>query len=142
MRAFELKTVLVPIMFLGIPSLMACEAPEPGGDEQPVVEEGDGTDLEDGSDVPTAGISEEDIQTMAEIYVALSEVQAETEARAEIAGSEEEQSELQAQANEEMRAVLEEHGVTIDEYQEMVELLNRDPRAQDRFEQALLEIQG
>lgn len=139
MRAFEWKTALVPIMFLGIPVLSACEAPDSAGDpgiqEQPAVE-GEGTGI------PTAGISDDDIQTMAEIYVALSEVQAETEARAEIAGSPEEEVQIQTEANEEMRAVLDEHGVTIEEYQEMVELLNRDPRAQDRFEQALLEIQG
>lgn len=146
MRSFGLKTVLVPVMSLGMFSLIACDAPdragEPGMGEQPVVEEGDGTDLRDGSDIPTAGISDEDIRTMAQIYVALTEVQAETDARAEIAGSPEEQTQIQTEANEEMRAVLEDHGMTIEEYQEMVELLNRDPRAQDRFEQALIELQG
>jgi hypothetical protein len=138
-------TAIVPLMFLGIPLLTACEAPdrgEPSIEEQPAAEEGDGTDLEDASDIPTAGISDEDIQTMAEIYVALSEVQAETDARTVIAESPEEESRIQTEANQEMQAVLEEHGVTIDEYQEMVELLNRDPRAQNRFEQALARMQG
>jgi len=138
-------TAIVPLMFLGVPLLVACEAPDRGApsvEEQPALEVGDGTDLEDGSDMPTAGISDEDIQTMAEIYVALSKVQAETDARAEVSGSPEEESQMQTEVNEEMRVVLEEHGVTIDEYQEMVELLNRDPRAQNRFQQALAEIKG
>jgi hypothetical protein len=147
MRASTWKTAIIPVLFAGVPFFLACDAPDrpgqPGVGGQPGMEgqpTPPGMEAQPGQ--PTADVSDEDIRTMAEVFVALTEVQAETDARAEIAATPEEANQIQAEANDEMQAVLEEHDMTIDEYQRMVQLLNTDERARQRFEQALADIQG
>lgn len=102
----------------------------------------EGQPAEQPAQMPGAELSDADIETMAEVYVALNELQSDADARAQAAPTPEEQNQIQAEATSEMQTVLQDHGLSVDEYQQMVQLINTDENVRARFEEALAEVQG
>jgi hypothetical protein len=122
MRVRNWKTGLIPALFIGVPLMLACD---PGDQGQGMMQE---QPAQPGMETqPTAGVSDTEIETMAEVYVAMTELQEVTDARAAAAATPEEQNRIQAEGSNEMRGILEEHGMSVEEYQEMVQLLNERP---------------
>lgn len=161
MRAPTFKAALVPALFVAVPLTLACgpdDQGQPGGGDQPGMEGqqpggagqpggaeqpgGAGQPGQPGGEQPSADVSDDDLETMAEVYVEMQDLQSETDAMSQEATSPEEQNELQAQATEDMQAILDDHGMSVEEYQQMVQLLNTDEEVRERFEEVLAEIDG
>ncbi|MDZ7778402.1 MAG: DUF4168 domain-containing protein [Gemmatimonadota bacterium] len=146
MRASTFKAAFVPALFVAVPLTLGCgpsdqgqtgTGEQPGGMQQQPGQPGQ----PGGGQQPSADVSDAQLETMAQVYVEMSDLQAETAAEAEGA-TPEEQNQLQAQATEDMQGILDDHGMTIEEYQQMVQLLNSDQQIQQRFEEVLTDIQN
>lgn len=156
MRASRFKAAFVPTLLVAVPLALACgpdDQGQPGTGEQPGMEGGQpqqpggagqpGQPGQPGAgEQPTADVSDAQLETMAEVYVEMSALQSETDAQAQEATSPEEQNAIQAQATEDMQAILEDHGMSVEEYQQLVQLLNTDPQIRERFEEVLAEVDG
>lgn len=156
MRASRFKAAFVPTLLVAVPLALACgpgDQDQPGMGEQPGMEGGQpqqpggagqpGQPGQPGAgEQPTADVSDAQLETMAEVYVEMTELQSDTDAQAQEATSPEEQNAIQAQATEDMQGILEDHGMSVEEYQQMVQLLNTDPQIRERFEEVLAEVEG
>lgn len=87
-------------------------------------------------------LSEQELQTFAEAYVDIGDVRMEMQTRLQNAENEQEASQIQQQANAEMEEILNDHGLSVQEYQEMTQVLNSDPEQRQEFQQIVEELQG
>ncbi|MDZ7778396.1 MAG: DUF4168 domain-containing protein [Gemmatimonadota bacterium] len=151
MRLRSLKVIVVPLLFTTVPLLAACEPGESRTDPGTA----DGSDVEGqpptaeapareppGADQPTADISEAEIRTVARVYVRLTEMQSEIDGRAPEASTEEEQARIEEEAFATMERVLQEHGMTLEQYQQMMQAINADPEARSAFERMVAGLEG
>ncbi|MEX2572586.1 MAG: DUF4168 domain-containing protein [Gemmatimonadota bacterium] len=120
-RILVLSAVVTLLTFAGAPEAIAQEAAPP----------------------PTSGsveLTNTELEDFAEAYVEVQEIgMAHQEALAAAASAEEAQA-LQAQASEEMAAAVQSHGVTPEEYTEVVNALNQDEELLLRFSIILEEL--
>lgn len=145
MSASKMKAFVSPAIFLALPLFLACQPGDqsmpdggaPGMEGQPAEQPGQMPGAQ-----PGAELSDADIETMAEVYVALNELQSDADARAQAAPTPEEQNQIQAEATSEMQTVLQDHGLSVDQYQQMVQLINTDENVRARFEEALADVEG
>ncbi len=87
-------------------------------------------------DVPE--ISDDELETFTEAYIEIDQIRGEMQAEMQTAQDQATANEIQQQANQEMSSVLEDHGFTVEEYQQITQILNVDPDQRQEF-QALLD---
>ena len=85
-------------------------------------------------------LEEETIETFAEAYLEISDVRMDLQASLQNAQDDQQASQLQQQANQEMQAILEDHDMNVQEYQEITQVLNNDPEQRQEFEQVVEEL--
>ncbi len=124
-----LNRIAVAVVALAVGAVFAspAEAQIPG--DQPGAQE-----------VPE--IPQEDLETFADIYIDVDEVRQDLEMRMGAADSPEEAQQIQQEANELMTGIVEEHGMTVERYTEITEVLNADPEQHQEFVEILEQRSG
>ena len=84
------------------------------------------------SSAQSAQISDEELQTFAEIYTDLQDSKSRLEAQLATAKTEEEAGKIQAHFQEESVATLSKHGWTLDKFNSVVSTINSDPALAER----------
>lgn len=82
----------------------------------------------------------EELVQFTEAFLEVTEIRQEMEVEVAQAETPEEANALQQQANDEMVATLEEHGLTTERYSEIVTLINQDEEVRAEFEELLEEL--
>lgn len=151
MRIGGWRIAVAPVLFVTIPLLAGCEPGEPRG--EPTTDDEFGLDGQPptaqppareppGAEQPTADISEAEIRTIARVYVRLAEMQDEVDARAGEAETSEERASVEEEAFAAMDRVLQEQGMTLERYQQMMQLINADPEARRAFDRMVAGLEG
>lgn len=92
---------------------------------------------------PEVDLDEEDIQQVAEAYVAIEEVRQQYEAEFQQMDDPEAAQELQMEMQEEINAVIEDmEGMTLEEYDQAVQAAQQDEELRNQLLQAIEEEQG
>lgn len=102
----------------------------PGAAQQPQPQQ-------DAPEVPEA-----ELETFAEAYADIADIRQELQTELQAAETSEEANQIQQEADSRMQAVLEEHGISVQRYQEITQVLNSNPEQRQEFEQILAEIDG
>lgn len=118
MRLIKAMALILGLGLVVTPAASAQDIPPP--DQQEKVE-----------------LSEKELETFAEAYLALAEIREEMTERLDNVQSPEEAQEIQQEANTKMVAELEEHEYTAEEYTVVVTALNQDAELRARFEDIL-----
>lgn len=84
----------------------------------------------------------EELVTFAEAFVEIAEVRNEVTPRIAAAETQEEAASAQAEANERMLEVLEEHELAPQRYNAITQQINQDAELLEEFEEILAEIEG
>ncbi|NIP59043.1 MAG: DUF4168 domain-containing protein [Gemmatimonadetes bacterium] len=126
-RTRALITAAVPILAIGLLAAPTA-AQETGGEESPAEQ--------------VAEIPDQELQTFAEAYVQIAQVRSQMRSQVSQAGSQEERSEIQQKANQQMGSILQDHGLSPQRYREITQTLNQDPAQRSQFQQLVQEIQG
>lgn len=90
-------------------------------------------------DVPE--LEEETLETFAQAYLEVGEVRMELQNELQTTQDQEEANRIQQEANNRMQEVLESHGMTVQDYQQVTQVLNSDPEQRQEFEALVEEIQ-
>jgi hypothetical protein len=85
---------------------------------------------------------QEELVQFTEAFLEVTEIRQDMEAQVAQVQSPEEANALQQQANDQMVAVLDEHGLTTERYSEIVNLINQDEEVRNEFEELLVELSG
>jgi len=84
----------------------------------------------------------EELVQFTEAFLEVTEIRQDMEAQVAQAQSPEEANALQQEANDQMVAALDDHGMTTERYSEIVNLINQDEAVRDDFEELLVELSG
>lgn len=144
------KSIPAALLVAVVPLALACDTGDsegqPGTEEQPPAQQGQQPPQGQQAPAPGPGqaqdLSDEEIETFADVYIALDEVRVETQGRLEEAEGQEEQAQIQQEASTEMEGILEEHGMTIQEYQRIAQAIELDPEQRQQFVEVLEEKGG
>lgn len=125
MKTFALSMVAGTLLvaFAAVP-VQAQQQPAPAPQQQ---------------DVPELG--EETLETFAQAYLEVGEVRMELQNELQTTQDQEEANRIQQEANNRMQEVLESHGMTVQDYQQITQVLNSDPEQRQEFEATVEEIQ-
>jgi len=85
---------------------------------------------------------QEELVQFTEAFLEVTDIRQDMEAQVAQVQSPEEANALQQQANDQMVAVLDEHGLTTERYSEIVNLINQDEEVRNEFEELLVELSG
>ncbi|TVR53647.1 MAG: DUF4168 domain-containing protein [Gemmatimonadales bacterium] len=85
---------------------------------------------------------QEELVQFTEAFLEVTDIRQDMEAQVAQVQSPEEANALQQQANDQMVAVLDEHGLTTERYSEIVNLINQDEEVRNEFEELLVELTG
>lgn len=91
-----------------------------------------------GPDMP----DQAELQTFAEAYVEIGEVRAEMSPDLAAAENAEEANALQQEANDRMMEILEQHGLSVERYSAITQILNSDEELREEFEAVYEELTG
>ncbi|MDZ7780726.1 MAG: DUF4168 domain-containing protein [Gemmatimonadota bacterium] len=83
-----------------------------------------------------------ELETFAEAYVAIGEVRAEMSPELAAAENAEEANALQQEANDRMTQILDEHGLSVERYSAITQILNSDEELRAEFEAVYEELTG
>lgn len=83
----------------------------------------------------------ETLETFAEAYLEIGDVRMEMQSRLEGVQDQNEANQIQQEANNQMQEVLGEHDFTVQDYQQITQVLNNDPEQRQEFEQLVAELQ-
>lgn len=86
-------------------------------------------------------IEQDELETVAEAYVEISEIRAQMQTELQSADDSQQATEIQQRADQQMQQVLQDHGIAIERYQEVIQILNSDPEQRQAFQEVLQEIQ-
>ncbi|MFP3947521.1 MAG: DUF4168 domain-containing protein [Gemmatimonadota bacterium] len=103
-------------------------APQPQPDQQ-----------QQQQDVPE--LEGETLESFAEAYIEIGDVRTEMQSELEGVQDQSEANEIQQDANEQMQTILEEHDLTVEDYQQITQVLNQDPEQRQEFEALVQELQ-
>lgn len=84
----------------------------------------------------------DELVTFAEAFVEVTQVRQEITPRIQQAQSPQEASELQAEADERMLGILEDHELDANRYNEIIQLVSTDEELRTEFEEVLAEVSG
>ena len=87
-------------------------------------------------------IPQDELETFAQAYLAIAEVRQDYEAQLQQANDPEVANQLQQEANQEMTAVLQDHGMEVQQYTRITQVLNVDEEQRAEFETILQELEG
>ena len=87
-------------------------------------------------------IPQDELELFAEIYLEADEIRQELDMQVAAADSPEEAQQIQEEANQRMMQVIEDHGMSLERYQEVTHALNADPEQHQAFLAVLEEIEG
>jgi hypothetical protein len=85
---------------------------------------------------------QEELVQFTEAFLEVTEIRQDMEAQVAQAQSPEEANALQQEANDQMVAALDDHGMTTERYSEIVNLINQDEAVRNDFEELLVELSG
>jgi len=90
---------------------------------------------------PQAEISDEEMEQAATAYVEIAKIREDFQERLRQAESQEKVQKLQLEANKEMAEVVEDEGLTIQKYNEIIEAVQSDPEMRNKFNNTLQTVQ-
>jgi len=80
---------------------------------------------------PSVDVGEQELDQFAEAFLAVQEIQTEISEELQAATDESEAQDLQRQAQEEMVSAVEDSGLSVEEYNQIAQLMNSDPEIRD-----------
>ncbi len=80
---------------------------------------------------PSVDVGEQELDQFAEAFLAVQEIQTEISEELQAATDESEAQDLQRQAQEEMVSAVEDSGLSVEEYNQIAQLMNSDPEVRD-----------
>lgn len=86
-------------------------------------------------------MTREELETVAAAFLDVNDLQSEYQARLGQAATQEEAQAIQQEANEEILAVLDDHGVSVEDYSAVVNATQENTAFRERFTQALDRVQ-
>lgn len=129
--------------------LAACQPqyPQPPTAAPQTESANDGEDLDGTSAEPTArgpdgDVSEQEVESFARAYLAIATLERAYAAKLESAANQQESASLQIEAREQMERVIEDEGMTIDEFQAIGQAVDSDEELRNRVESTLEDLQG
>lgn len=87
-------------------------------------------------------ISQEELDTFADAYLEIDQIRLQMQTQMQSAQDQETANQIQQEANEQIGTILEEHGFTVEEYQQITQILNVDPEQRAEFQELLEEKQA
>lgn len=90
----------------------------------------------------TPTVEQEELRTYAEAYIQIADVRARLQQQMAQASGQEEQAQIRQQANQEMRSILQEHGISTQRYREITNILNNDQEQRNAFTSMVEEIRA
>lgn len=149
MRGSTWNATLATMLLAAFPLFVACDAGDEEGQPgagQPGQQQPQGQQPPGQQPAPGQGqamdLSEDELDTFADVYMELDEVRVETETRLQEAEGQQEQSQVQQDANAQMEQILNDHDMTVQEYQRIAQVINLDPEQRQEFEEILEEKGG
>lgn len=147
MRAPNPKIAFVTVLLATVPLVLACEPVgqegQPGTQDQAPGQQPPAQQppaQQPPAQQPTADVSDQELRTFAEVYVSIQDLQTELQTELEEAETVEEEMQVQEDLDVEARQVLDEHGMSIEDYQRMTQLVNTNPEVRTEFDQILEEV--
>lgn len=86
-------------------------------------------------------LEQETLETFAEAYLDIGDVRMEMQSRLENVQDQSQANQIQQEANQQMQAILEEHDLTAQDYQQITQVLNNDPEQRAEFESIVEDLQ-
>lgn len=126
-RTGALITAAVPMLAISLLAAPAA-AQETEADESPAQQ--------------VAEVPDQELRTFAEAYLQIAQVRQQMQSDLGQAGSQEERSTIQQEANQQMGSILQDHGLSPQRYREITQTLNQDPAQRSEFQQLVQEMQG
>ncbi|MFP3939828.1 MAG: DUF4168 domain-containing protein [Thermoanaerobaculia bacterium] len=100
-----------------------------------------GVQQQQGEVPPPPDLSDERLEEVAEAFLEVSELQRDLQQRLENTDSPEEAQKLQAEANDEILAALDDHGVPVEEYTDVMNATQNHTSFRERFMAAVDKVQ-
>lgn len=142
MRAPNPRIAFVTVLLAITPLALACEPAgqegQPGTQDQAPGQQPPAQ--QPPAQQPTTDVSDQELRTFAEVYVAVQDLQTELQTELEEAETAEEEVQVQEDLDAGTRQILDEHGMSVEDFQRMTQLVNTNPEVRTEFDQMLEEV--